>query len=230
MNPYYFWEIELTLGCVGVLLLAGWIITRENRANLDRTNFQRLVALENQTLQEELATIRDEVARIAGVADSAKKAVTGIGNVMAEAIKVTELQLNKLKDRSPETMFDINELGQLRARIERIARFQKIAEERLSDEIRFNIERTRIADASLKGLASRTEAFSERLGVLVQGYSDLSAFVKSLPQSVLPLIADEPHEPAAHRAEYSITQPSRAENCCERQPFADAARPDDEAA
>jgi hypothetical protein len=46
------------------LLLASWMIALERRATIARTNFQRLVALETQTLQDDLATICDEVARI----------------------------------------------------------------------------------------------------------------------------------------------------------------------
>jgi hypothetical protein len=231
VSPFYFWIFGLTLGWVITLLLAAWMIVLERRATIARTNFQRFVALENQTLQDELATIRDEVASIAGVAHSSKKAVTSIGNVMVEAIKATELRLDTLKTCSPESALDINDIGRLRATIERISRFQKVTEERLSDEIRFNIERSKIADASLKRLTSQAEAFSERLNALVQDQSDLSAFVKSLPQPVLPSTTDA-HEPGSPQTEYSITQPnygSSAENY-ESEPYADAACPNDQAA
>jgi hypothetical protein len=238
------------------LLLASWMIALERRATIARTNFQRLVALENQTLQDDLATIRDEVARInlvalenqtlrdglttirdevgriAGIADSSNRSVASIGNVMVDAIKATELRLDTLKAGSLETASDINGIGRLRATIERISRFQKITEERLSDEIRFNIERSKIADASLKALANRAEAFSERLNALVQDQSDLSALVKSLPQSVPPFATDARHDPTSARAEYSNTQPNNVSNTenYESESYADVACPNDEAA
>ncbi len=183
------------------------MIIRDRRTSLVCTNLQRLVALENQTFQDELNTIRADVARNANTADSAKKSVTSIANVVVEAIKKIESRLDKLKYRTEklenrnderDQKVEANEIRQLRASIARIAKIQQLTEERLSDEVRFNLERAKIADASVRGFAKRVEAFSERLNGLVQEYNDLSASVGLLKQAGLPPPAAAPQAERAN--------------------------------
>ncbi len=223
MSLSYFWGFELALGVVATLVLAGWMIVRQNRMSLACTNLQRLIALEHQTFQDELTAIRDDVACIADTADfakksavsdvaciadtanSAKKSVTSIGNAVVEAIGRIETRLDTLQDRIGELdnraddrnrHVESSEISRLRITIDRISKSQKLIEERLSDEIRFNLERARIADASLKGFANRVEAVSGHLNGLSQAYDELSVAVGLLKQAGLSLSVTAPQ---AHR-------------------------------
>ena len=102
-----------------------------------------------------------------------------------------------------------SEISRFRATLERISKSQKLIEERLSDEIRFNLERAKIADASLRGFASRVEAFSERLDGLVQDYNDLSASVGLLKQAGLPSPAAAPQAEQTNES-VEVSRPRRA--------------------
>lgn len=258
MSPYW-WETGLALGCGVALLLASWTIARNDRANLARANFQRLVALDNQTFRDELAALHHEVARIEGVAVSTRQAVTSIGNVVAGAIAVIESRFEKSKRRieeldlrnsehcttvnalcrafeeklqtSRETTADQNEISLLQTTIERIARFQKITEDRLADEIRFNIERSRMADSSLKGFATRIEAFAKSLDALAQNHSELSTALGALPQSAVPR-PDAPPRPAIPLPANSVKRSDGALSIDrdEQQSYAAVAYSDDRAA
>ena len=177
------------------LVLISWIIVRQGRANLACANLQRLVALEHQTFINELNAISDDAASIAVTAISAKKSVTSIGNAVIGAIRKIETRLDTLQDRIEERSIrddergrqvDASEVRRLRFTIDRISKSQRLLEERLSDDIRFNLERAKVADASLKGVVNRMEAFSERLNRLVQGYDDLSASVGNVPPALKP--------------------------------------------
>ena len=201
MSLSYFWGFELTLVVLTALVLASWIIARQRRADLACTNLQRLVALEHQAFQDELNFIGDDFARIANTADSASKSVTSIGNAVVEAIRKIETRLDRLKEQTDELSnrydeqsqnFEASEIRQLRATIERISKSQTLIEDRLSDDIRFNLERAKITDASLKGFASRVEAFSERLNALGREYKELSASVEMLKQPGLSPLAAAP--------------------------------------
>jgi hypothetical protein len=187
-----FWGFELALGVLAALVFAGWMIVRQNRANVAHTNLQRLVTLEHQAFQDELNIIRNDVALSVEMVGSAKKSITGIGNAVMEAIGRIETRHDTLQDRIAELTTrnderdrsaEANEIRQLRGSIERIGKIQKLIEERLSDEIRFSLERAKIADASLKGFANRVETFSERLNGLMQDYNDLSASVGLLKEA-----------------------------------------------
>ena len=168
------------------LVLISWIIGRQGRTNLVCANLQRLVALEHQTFIDELNAISDDAASIAVTAVSAKKSVTSIGNAVIGAIRKIETRLDTLQDRIEERSIrddergrqvDASEVRRLRFTIDRISKSQRLLEERLSDDIRFNLERAKIADTSLKGLVARMEAFSERLNRLMHDYDDLSAAI-----------------------------------------------------
>jgi len=193
------------------------MIIRESRANLAHTNLQRLVALEHQAFQHELNIIRDDVARSADTVDSAQKLVTSIGNAVVEAIGRIETRLDTLQGRTEELgnrddelsrNVESSEISRFRATLERISKSQKLIEERLSDEIRFNLERAKIADASLRGFASRVEAFSERLDGLVQDYNDLSASVVLLKQAGLPSPAAAPQAEQTNESVESEVAPA----------------------
>jgi hypothetical protein len=199
-----FWGFELALGVLAALVFAGCMIVRQNRANVAHTNLQRLVALEHQAFQDELNIIRHDVACNAEMVSSARKSITDMGNAVLEAIGRIETRRDTLQDRTAEQTTrnedrdrgaEANEIRQLRGSIERIGKIQKLIEERLSDEIRFSLERAKIADASLKGFANRVETFSERLNGLAQDYNELSAAVGLLKE------AGPPPPAAASQAE-----------------------------
>jgi hypothetical protein len=183
------------------LVLISWIIVRQGRTNLVCANLQRLVALEHQTFIDELNAISDDAASIAVTAVSAKKSVTSIGNAVIGAIRKIETRLDTLQDRIEESSIrddergrqvDASEVRRLRFTIDRISKSQRLLEERLSDDIRFNLERAKIADASLRGLVNRMEAFSERLNGFLHDYDDLSAAVGLLKGRELAPPALEP--------------------------------------
>ena len=149
------------------------------------------MALEHQSLRDDLNIIRDDIARSADTADSARKSVTGIGNAVVEAIRRIENRLDTLQDRMEELGnradeqsrdIEVSEINRLRATLERVSKSQRLLEERLSDEIRFNLERARMADTSSKGFANRMEALSEQLNALGRDYSELSSSVGALKQ------------------------------------------------
>jgi hypothetical protein len=212
-----FWEFELALGVVTALLFAGWMIVRQNRSDGACSNLQRLVVLEGRAFQDELNTIRGDVAyildtarsgkklaasdvdRIANTANSAKESIAGISNAMLEAIGKTETRLdtlqariNELGDEDRGRNAESGEISRLHAMIERLSKTQKLIEDRLSDEIRFNLERATIADVSLKRFANRVEALSERLNRLLQDYDELCVSVGLLKQVGLALPAATP--------------------------------------
>ena len=144
------------------------------------------MALEHQSFFDELNAIRDDGDGIAATAVSAKKSVTNIGNAVIAAIKKIETRLDALEDRTKgratrddewHQQVEASEVRRLRAAMERISKSQRLLEERLSDNIRFDLERAKVADASLRGLVNRMEAFSEQLSGLVHDYGDLSATV-----------------------------------------------------
>ena len=170
---------------------------------------ERLVALEHQSLIDELNAIRDDGAGIAVTAVSAKKSVTNIGNAVIAAIRKIETRLDALEDRTKgrgirddewHRQVEASEVRRLRSTIERISKSQRLLEERLSDNIRFDLERAKVADASLRGLVNRMEAFSEQLNGLVHDYDDLSAAVGLLKG---PGLAPPALEPRAGLADVS---------------------------
>ena len=189
------------------LVLISWIIVRQGRTNLVCANLQRLVALEHQTFIDELNAISDDAASIAVTAVSAKKSVTSIGNAVIGAIRKIETRLDTLQDRIEERSIrddergrqvDASEVRRLRFTIDRISKSQRLLEERLSDDIRFNLERAKIADTSLKGLVTRMEAFSERLNRLMHDYDDLSAAIGLFKRRGLAPPALEPQDELAN--------------------------------
>ncbi len=203
----YFWGLGLTLGLLVALVLISWIIVRQGRTNLACANLQRLVTLEHQTLIDELNAISDDAAGIAVTAISAKKSVTSIGNAVIGAIRKIETRLDTLQDRIEERgenddqrarHVDASEVRRLRFTIDRISKSQRLLEERLSDDIRFNLERAKIADTSLKGLVTRMEAFSEQLNRLMHDHDDLSAAVRLLKGAGLAPLVPEPRDELAN--------------------------------
>jgi hypothetical protein len=179
----YFLGFELTLGILAALVFASWTIVRHNRAHLAHANLQRLVALEHQAFQDEINIIRGDVA---DTADSAKRSIKSIGNAVLEAIRKVETRLNALQDRIEELgsrddertpNVEVSEIRRIRSTLERISKSQKLIEERLSDDIRFNLERAKVTDASLRGFANRMENFCQRLDALEREYDDLFASV-----------------------------------------------------
>jgi len=210
------WEIGLTFG-VAALLLAGDVIVRKGWASRLRSKFQSRLLLEFHSSQNELVTLRSEMARIADAANSSDMRTAIVGHAVIGVIKEMESQLEKLNtrteelyDRSSEHDRYIREIRQarnenslkngektagmaeLRTLIEKISQFQKLTEKRLSDEIRFNIERARLADENLKRATDRISNLSERTNAIVQDYVVLSTSVQTPTQSILPPITDVP--------------------------------------
>lgn len=195
MSVAYFLGFELGLGVLATLVFASWTIVRQNRADLAHDNLQRLVALEHQSFQDELSIIRTDVARVAETGDSAKKSVTNVGTVALAAMLKVEMRFNALQDRIEELgsidndrsqNVEASEIRELRTTLARISRSQKLVEERLSDDIRFSLERAKVADESLRGFANRTATFAQRLTALEQEYKELSVSVGLLKHAELP--------------------------------------------
>jgi hypothetical protein len=199
-----FFGFEFSLGVLAMLVFASWTIVRQRRADLAHANLRRLVALEHQDFQDELSIIRADVARLAETADSAKKSVTSIGNAVLEAVQKIEARLDASQDRLEELgsrdddrkrNVEESEIRELRITLARISKSQKLAEERLSDDIRFNLERAKVADESLRGFANRLATFAQRLTASEREYKELSASVGLLKQAELPpLTATSPTE------------------------------------
>ena len=167
----------------------------------------KIGGVEHQTFIDELKAISDDVAGIAVTALSAKKSVTNIGNAVIAAIRKIETRLDALEDRTKERgtrddewhrQVEASEVRRLRSTIERISKSQRLLEERVSDNIRFDLERAKVADTSLKGLVTRMEAFSETLNRLVHDYDDLSASVGLLKGAGLAPPAPEPRDELAN--------------------------------
>jgi hypothetical protein len=191
----YFLGFELSLGLLATLVFASWTIVRQGRANLAHTNLQRLVALEHQAFQDELIIIRADVARVAETADSTKETVTSIGHAVLEAMRKVETRLSALQNRAEKMgsrdddrgrNVGESEIRELRTTLARISKSQKLVEERLSDEIRFNLERAKVSDESLRGFANRMATFAQRLTAWEREYNELPGPVGSLKQADLP--------------------------------------------
>jgi len=180
---------------MATLVFASWTIVRQSRANLAHTNLQRLVALEHRAFQDELNIIRGDVSLVAETAYSAKKSVTSIGNAVLEAIRKIEARFDALQDRIEELgsrdddrrrNVEAREIRELRTTLARISKSQKLVEERLSDEIRFNLERAKVSDETLRGFTNRIATFAQRLTTFEREYKELFASVGLLKQAELP--------------------------------------------
>lgn len=188
----YLSAAALTVAFLTALVIASWLIVRESRASHQRENFERLVLLDNQTIRNELFAIRDEITRVSVTSDTAKQSIASIANAVLRAITDIDSRVEKLNDRTEglsranddhQLKLKASEILQLRSTIDKLANIQKLTEERLSDEIRFNLDRARIVDASVKGFGSRLEELSGRLNDLLRDLSDSPVPAKSVKGS-----------------------------------------------
>jgi methyl-accepting chemotaxis protein len=178
LSLYLFTVIELIVAFLTALVIASWLIVRERRARRSRENFERLVLLENQTLRDDLIAIRDEFTSVRLTADSAKQSVARVGPAVLDALTEIGSRIEKLNGRMQDqncpngddhqSKARASEIANIRSTMDRLANNQKIAEERLADEIRFNLDRARLIDALLKGFGSSMEGLSERLDELMR--------------------------------------------------------------
>jgi hypothetical protein len=185
----YFWAIEFTVASVTALLIASWLIGRESRASRERENFERRVLSDNLVFRDELIiAVRDEITNATTAADSTKQAITTIAHMVLRAVTEIDTRLDKLKDRTDEISglndeyrlkIKASEILQLRTAVDKLTAIQKITEQRLSDEIRFDLDRAKVTDASLRGFAGRMEQFAEDLNELIRKCDHLSALVAS---------------------------------------------------
>ena len=189
----YLSAIALIVAFLTALIIASWLIVCESQARRVRENFERLVLLDNQTFRKELVAFRDEITRVALTATTAEQSIASIANAVSRAIREIDSRLDKLNDRTDNLSrvnddhhlkLSANEILQLRSTIDKLANIQKITEQRLSDEIRFNLDRASAVDASLKGFGSRIEGLSDHLNDLVRDLSGLSTSVTSLKDSL----------------------------------------------
>ena len=158
-------------------MVAVWLVVRERQAERARENFERLVLLENQTLRTEVTAVNDELALVRLTADSAKQLGARMSRAVLDALTEIDTRIEKLNGQLPDatranddhqSKLRASEIRRLRSAMDRLAGIQKIAEQRLSDEIRFNLDRARIIDTSVKGLASRMDGLSDRLNELMR--------------------------------------------------------------
>ena len=177
MSLNLFTVIEFVVALLATLIVASWLIVRERQARRARDNFERLVLLENQTLRTEVTAVNDELAFVRLTANSAKQLGARMSHAVLEALTEIDSRVGKLNGQQPDatradddhqSRLRASENRRLRSAMDRLASTQKIAEQRLSDEIRFNLDRARIIDTSLKGLASRIDGLSDRLNELMR--------------------------------------------------------------
>jgi len=211
LSLYLFTVIELTVAFLTTLVMASWLIVRERRARRARENFERLVLLENQTLVDELVTIRDELTAVSFTADSAKQSVARVGRAMADGLmeidsRIEKLngrmqEVNRLNDDGHQAKLRASEIANIRSTMDRLANIQKITEERLADEIRFNLDRARLIDASLKGFGSSMVGLSERLDELLRDLKLADSGTFSTDS-----LASHPNHPDLARAEPQMAE------------------------
>jgi hypothetical protein len=173
--------IELSIAFLTALVIASWLVVRENRVSREYENLERLVLLDNQTLQNDLIVIRDQITSAALTANLARQSLANLANAVLRAMKEIDSRLDNLNDRTEKfgrinddhhSKLKASEILQLRTTMEKLASVQKITEERLAHEIRFNLERARAVDGLLKGFGSRIAEFSDQLNELRRNLSD----------------------------------------------------------
>jgi hypothetical protein len=112
-----------------------------------------------------------------------------------EAVQKIEARLDAVQDRVEKLgsrdddgrrNVEESEIRELRTTLARISKSQKLAEERLSDEIRFNLERAKVSDEGLRGFTNRITTFAQRLTAFEREYKELFASVGLLKQAELP--------------------------------------------